>query len=612
MCARGGNVRTLATFALIASLLSLTGCWGHEAPSTQAAVSIALASSSTIVTGGNAVTVSASVYDQTNQGVTWSLSPMNFGVLSNSTATSVTYTAPTGFTSPTTVTITAISVANPNVSSSVQISVSPIIVSLTPPSPQTLNPGGQIFFGVNVVNYLTNPGVIWTLNPASGAGSIVGATSTVGATYAAPAIVSAATTVTLTATSLENSAALASVQITLLPSGGGPNVAIVNVNGGPVPGQTYINGAFTTITICNSGSTTACQTVDGVLVDTGSYGLRILQSQIPFLKINPFVDGNGNILENCASSPDGSYLWGPVAPFDIYIAGEVASSSLAQVISSSIVSAPDSCSNGGTTNDNTPLLLGANGILGVGPEPTDCTVAGLNYCDGSVQPVPPNLYYTCPTTGCASTASAVIVEDDMQVTNPVSSLTQVGTGISDNNGVILQLPAVTGSEAAISGTMIFGIGTETNNQLGAATVFTLDSSDNFTTLYNGQSLTSSFIDSGSNALYFPDVLPVCTDNPLFYCPSSLTNLSATNEGATQGQNVVSFSVDSADNLFTASPGDAVFDTLAGPQGTYNSCSQGSGSCTFDWGLPFFFGRTVYTAIDGNSVGGAPASPWWAY
>jgi hypothetical protein len=28
-----------------------------------------------------------------------------------------------------------------------------------------------------------------------------------------------------------------------------------------------------------------------------------------------------------------------------------------------------------------------------------------------------------------------------------------------------------------------------------------------------------------------------------------------------------------------------------------SCSGGSGACTFDWGLPFFFGRQVYTNQD---------------
>jgi hypothetical protein len=259
---------------------------------------------------------------------------------------------------------------------------------------------------------------------------------------------------------------------------------------------------------------------------------------------------------------------------------------------------PDSCSNGGTNNLNTPQLLGANGILGVGPEPTDCTLAGVNLCDGSSQSTPPNLYYTCPSTGCAATDSPVIVPAAQQVTNPVIEFSNVSSFTRDNNGVILQFPSVSGAESTVVGTLTFGIGTESNNQLGNATAFTLDSNDHFTTVFSGQTLTNSFIDSGSEALFFPDSLPICTVSTQFFCPSFLlSDLSAKNEGKTQGQSTVTFSVDNADNLFSTYPGFAAFSTLAGPEGTYQSCSDENSSCVFDWGLPFFYGRTVYTHID---------------
>jgi hypothetical protein len=37
------------------------------------------------------------------------------------------------------------------------------------------------------------------------------------------------------------------------------------------------------------------------------------------------------------------------------------------------------------------------------------------------------------------------------------------------------------------------------------------------------------------------------------------------------------------------------------------------SLGFDWGLPFFYGRTVFTGIDGVPPPvGVPAGPFWAY
>jgi hypothetical protein len=165
--------------------------------------------------------------------------------------------------------------------------------------------------------------------------------------------------------------------------------------------------------------------------------------------------------------------------------------------------------------------------------------------------------------------------------------------------------------------MIFGIGTESNNFLQSQTIYTLDSADQFTTTYNGQTLTSSFIDSGTNALYFPDTLPVCTENASYYCPASLTDLEAANAGATQGEGVVDFGVENADSLLSTYPSNAVFGTLAGPLGTFNTCSDGRGSCTFEWGLPFFYGRSVYVAIDsfsssGRNTNSGAQTPWWAY
>jgi hypothetical protein len=178
---------------------------------------------------------------------------------------------------------------------------------------------------------------------------------------------------------------------------------------------------------------------------------------------------------------------------------------------------------------------------------------------------------------------------NQQVTNPVFNFPV------DNNGVILELPAVTGEAATVDGNMVFGIGTESNNALGAAKVFTMDPTFlDFTTTLTGKAPVPGFIDSGSNGLFFLDTtttgIPTCSD-PSWYCPASTTPLSATQTGTNNVSNPVSFSVDNFDTVTQGNPGDAAFSNLAGPF-----------SGQFDWGLPFFYGRSVFTAIDGTNVG----------
>src|SRR2546421_9341508 len=59
----------------------------------------------------------------------------------------------------------------------------------------------------------------------------------------------------------------------------GTNVAAVVVDAGPKGANGspvgYVNGIFTTVTVCVPGTST-CQNIDHVLVDTGSSGLRLL------------------------------------------------------------------------------------------------------------------------------------------------------------------------------------------------------------------------------------------------------------------------------------------------------------------------------------------------
>jgi hypothetical protein len=60
-----------------------------------------------------------------------------------------------------------------------------------------------------------------------------------------------------------------------LSTSSGQNVQPIAVNSGPL--NNYANGVFTSVTVCVPGSG-SCQTINDVLVDTGSSGLRILSS----------------------------------------------------------------------------------------------------------------------------------------------------------------------------------------------------------------------------------------------------------------------------------------------------------------------------------------------
>jgi Protein of unknown function (DUF3443) len=382
----------------------------------------------------------------------------------------------------------------------------------------------------------------------------------------------------------------------------GNNVQPIAVDGGPVVGQLYPNGAFTSVTICAPGSSN-CQTVGGILVDTGSVGLRVLASAIPGLNL-PQMTANSNNLFDCVSFIDGSFLWGPLVQADVKMAGETASGAGVHLIQDPTgFAVPTACSNGGSDADS-QKALGANGILGVGPEPQDCGPA----CDPSRGGTPPPVYFSCTSKGSCQTA---FVSIDQQVVQPVVKFA------GDNNGVVLQFPAVNGVTGTLSGSLIFGIGTQSNNQLGHATIFTLNNFDNFTTKFNGQTLGTSFVDSGSNALFFPDSsIPQCPSNsiaPGFFCPPALVNLSAQNVGSNNVSSTVNFSVDNAVNLFNSNNGAAAYKNLAGPNFGGTCSPQNQNACSFDWGLPFFYGRTVFASIDGQAPPtGAPSSPWWAY
>lgn len=367
------------------------------------------------------------------------------------------------------------------------------------------------------------------------------------------------------------------------PPAASQNVQAIVVNAGP--NGDYFNGAFTNVTVCAPGQSTGCQTISGVLVDTGSTGLRVLSSVLT-ISLPQQPASNGAPLVECAQFLDG-YTWGPVQTADLTLAGEQAHSVPIQLIDErQFPNIPTSCSSTGVAED-TLAALGVNAILGVGLFKQDCGLA----C-AFVGSANPGFYYACPATGCQPAAVPLA----NQVQNPV------GFFATDNNGVVIQLPAIpAGGTVSVTGALIYGIGTQSNNALGQAKAITVDASGSITTVFNGVSYPGSFLDSGTNGNYFLDAattgLPLCPDSKDFYCPASSQGFSASNRGVNGVVLPALFNVGNADALdarFSA------FNEIGGPN-----------AGVFDFGLSFFFGRSVFTALEGQATP-AGTGPYFAY
>jgi hypothetical protein len=366
------------------------------------------------------------------------------------------------------------------------------------------------------------------------------------------------------------------------------NVQAIIVDQGPVNND--VNVPFISITLCAAGTST-CQTIDHISVDTGSSGLRVISSVLtPTLAaaLAQENDSSGRPIAECTQFADG-YIWGPVKVADLAIAGEQAKSLPVQVIGDpAFSSVPRDCSSSGP-EENSIAAFGSNGLIGVGVFQQDC---------GSIcaSVILPGAYYICPATGCTNALAPV----NLQVQNPVALFA------NDNNGVVIQLSSISAAgQATVSGSLIFGVGTQSNNALGSATVLKVDPGSGYlTAVYNGGSYTDSYIDSGSSAFFLPsNLLPACPGNFLpYFCPPAPVAFTTLVNGINGAGAQVSFSVANAQTLTNNAPSFAAFNNLAAENGDGDS---------FDFGLPFFYGRTVYIVME-NKTTPQGAGPFVAF
>jgi len=205
--------------AAASSLLFAAGC-SSSSTATSSTTSTAPAAISVYINpgpfplgeGGSQYFTAGVGNDSTNAGVTWSIGS-GLGTLTSSTTSSVVYNAPATLASASTVTLTATSKTDNTKSATATITLSPITVSLNTAS-ASLTGGSTQAFTASVSNDGGNAGVTWSIGAGAG---LLSNSTTASTTYFAPAYLAAASTVTLTASSVTDPAKKASAAITLTP-----------------------------------------------------------------------------------------------------------------------------------------------------------------------------------------------------------------------------------------------------------------------------------------------------------------------------------------------------------------------------------------------------------
>jgi hypothetical protein len=513
--------------------------------------------------------------------------------------------------------------------------------------PVTLNnPGGA---ALSIASIVASTGFSQTNN--CGTSVSAGGSCTINVTFTPTAV--GAVTGTLILTDNSNGVAGTTQTVTLSGSGFSGNSVPIAVNFGPNGNQgpptattgSYYNGIYTTVTVCEPGTTT-CTAVDNVLVDTGSVGLRLLansSNQIGSVTLTPITDSTGAYqLNECVGYADLTYTWGPMASATVQIGGETATQVPAasggtanqgipiQLITANAIAPSYAACN--QYPNNTVATLGANGILGVGSTTTDCG-------DGCVSSATNSPYWLCPTSGiCTETNLPSLAYETW---NPVAAFAS-----ADTNGVVIQLPSIPAAGAtSVAGTLVFGIGTETcpgspsgctPNVLGKAQVFAQDENGYFpTVVFNGVTYTSpanaSYIDSGSAALFVSDATTlnsyasaqgitvsdcmVDTTDIDYYCPTPYppalsVPVEVTGYGGV-GSGPITLSIANALTLFQDNPNNAAFNNIG-----IESGGTGASDDSFDFGLPFFFGAPnyIFTGIMGTNPPNGVSAPYgyWAF
>lgn len=327
------------------------------------------------------------------------------------------------------------------------------------------------------------------------------------------------------------------------------------------------------VTVCAPG-TQSCATIDDVMVDTGSTGLRLEASAVPsWLRLPPVLGPDRKALAECLRFVADD-AWGPLERADLRIGGLEASGLPIQIIDDAPAAQPASCPR----SEVNPT---SNGTLGIGSHLTDCPGECRQF-----ESAP--FYFQCGGERCDPIEG--LVAEAYRLPNPVSFFDR------HDNGVVFDLPDAAGEGLLESvGTLTFGVDTDDNDRLDSAAIVKLDEQGRFTTLYAGAGYEDSYVDSGTETYIVPDnALPRCSGMPWAFCVAPTVTREAMMVGRDGTRSSMPFQVGDYRRIrlngFGASAELAV--------------ASAPGSDAFVWGAPFFLGKRVAVVLEGRVVPGS--------
>lgn len=354
-----------------------------------------------------------------------------------------------------------------------------------------------------------------------------------------------------------------------------PNVVPITVGSG--------NKLLVSVTVCQPG-TAICRVVDKVMLDTGSVGLRLHSSALSGFLDNLASDQvDGSTIGECAVFGN-FYTWGTLRTADVRMSGASASGLRLQIYDDS--SLPPASTSGcdtlyGGLSDPVPSSFQFNGILGVKGARVDN-----------------QRYFVCSGGNCVPHTQ----DASSQLPNPVPLLS------TDNNGFVIQMPPLPNTGvASANGALVFGINTRFNNQLAtnspAPSMIPLDSQLGFQ-LSVGGNAHEALIDSGTSVLALPGLaIPTCAGSqPARYCPANEIAVPILAKASSEAILVVSAVLQIGNAAAVLGTGNAAFNNVA----TVIPSALAGFSIGALIGVPFFFGRSIYFSVDGQTttVGGA--------